>query len=224
MNLLKEMLELTNGLSANRKFLIAVFIGIVLAIISFLLWRVDQTISLIVLVVAMAIPIGVYAMFEDLVDLEDLLDQQVETHEEEYVEAVKVPAAPLSDLPIETIEGIGESYGKMLRNGGIDTVADMIAADPIRIKELTGVTTRKAERWIAMSRFAWLDSVSEEDAEAIVFATSIRQVKELANADPSDLLSKIKKAVADGKVEVPADYEFTLEMAKAWVNEAKQRI
>lgn len=220
----KETDELSTGLSANRKFLISVIIGAIIAIISLFLWSVDQTISLGVLVVAIAIPIAVYLMYDDEIDLEDLLDEQVETHEEAYVTEVEEPAAPVSQLPIETIEGIGSKFGKMLRDGGISTVAGLIVADPARIKELCGVTTRKAERWIAMSRFAWLDSVSEEDAEAIVLATSVRELKDLAKSDASDLLSRITKAVSEDKVEIPADYEFTLDKVKAWITEAKDKL
>ncbi len=215
---------MSSGLSANRKFLIAVVIGIVLGAISLLFWRIDQTISLGLLVVAMGIPIGVYLMYEDFIDIEDLLDEQVETHEEEHIPEVVIPEAPLSDLPIETIEGIGPSYGKMLRSAGIDTVADMMKASPEKVKEVCGVTTRQAERWIAMSQFAWLDSVSEEDAEAIVFATGMRDLKKLATANPEELLAEIKKGVEKGTVEVPTGYKFTLERVKAWIAEAKTKV
>ena len=127
----------------------------------------------------------------------------------------------LSDLPIETIEGIGTKYGKLLRSKGIDSVADLINADPVRIAEITDVGYSVAKRWIAMSRFAWLDGISEEDAEAIVFGTGIKTVKALAKADPADLLQKIKAAVDSGDVRVPAGYEFTLEMAEQWVKSAR---
>ncbi len=215
---------MSTGLTANRKFLIALIIGAIIAVISLILWSFNQTISLGVLVVAMAIPIVVYLMYDNEIDLEDLLDEQVETHEEAYITEVEEQTAQVSQLPIETIEGIGAKYGKMLRDGGITTVADLIAAKPEEIKDLCGVTTRKAERWIAMSRFAWLTSVSEEDAEAIVFATNIRELFDLAEADASELLSKIKKAVSEDKVEVPADYEFTLDKVKAWIVEAKDNL
>ena len=163
-------------------------------------------------------------MYEDFIDIEDLLDEQVETHEEEHIPEVVIPEAPLSDLPIETIEGIGPSYGKMLRGAGIGTVADMMKASPEKVKEVCGVTTRQAERWIAMSQFAWLDSVSEEDAEAIVFATGMRELKKLATSNPEELLADIKKAVEKGMVEVPAGYTFTLEKVKAWIAEAKTKV
>lgn len=171
----------------------------------------------------MAIPIGVYLMLEDFIDIEDLLDEQEETHEEEHIPEVVVPEAPLAKLPIETIEGIGPSYGKMLRSAGIATVADMMKASPEKVKEACGVTTRQAERWIGMSQFAWLDSVSEEDAEAIVFATGMRELKKLAASDPKDLLAEIKRGVEKGLVEVPTGYQFTLDKVKAWIAEAKTK-
>jgi predicted flap endonuclease-1-like 5' DNA nuclease len=144
-------------------------------------------------------------------------DKHAEIHTPEVVQ----PAVSLNELPIETIEGIGEKYGKMLRAKGIDSVDDLINADPVRIAEITDVSFTVAKRWVAMSRFTWLDGISEEDAEAIVFATGIKTVKALARADPTELLEKIKNAVALGDVRIPADYEFTIEKARKWVESAR---
>ena len=144
-----------------------------------------------------------------------------EKHAERHTPEVVQPKVSLSELPIETIEGIGEIYGKMLRSKGIDSVDDLINGDPVRIAEITDVGLSVAKRWIAMSRFAWLDGISEEDAEAIVFATGIKTVKALSRANPAELLEKIKEAVASGDVRIPAGYEFTLEMAERWVESAE---
>ncbi len=144
-----------------------------------------------------------------------------EKHAERHTPEVVQPKVSLSELPIETIEGIGEKYGKMLRSKGIDSVDDLINGDPVRIAEITDVGLSVAKRWIAMSRFAWLDGISEEDAEAIVFATGIKTVKALSRANPAELLEKIKEAVASGDVRIPAGYEFTLEMAERWVESAE---
>ncbi len=215
---------MSSGLTANRKFLIAIIIGVVIGAVSLLFWRFDQNISLGLLVIAMGIPIGVYLRYEDFIDIEDLLDEQEETHEEEHVPEVEVPEAPVSNLPIETIEGIGPSYGAMLRKVGIGTVADLMKASPEKVKEACGVTTRKAERWIAMSQFAWLDSVSEEDAEAIVFATGMRDLKSLANSNPEELLEAILKGVMDGTVEVPEGYVFNIQKVREWIDEAERKL
>ena len=213
-----------SGLSSNRKFLIAVIIGAIIGVISLLMWRVDQTISRGLLAVAVGSPIVVYVMLEDEIDLEDLLDEEKapEKHVEEYVPEVEEPAVAISDLPIETIEGIGEIYGKLLRDAGIITVADLNSANATKVAEICDVNTEQAERWIAMSHFAWLDEISEEDAEAIVFATGMTTLKELSGADASDVLAKIEKSVKIGKVRVPEGYEFTLEKVKAWISAAKK--
>ncbi|MFW9845366.1 MAG: DUF4332 domain-containing protein [Candidatus Thorarchaeota archaeon] len=147
--------------------------------------------------------------------------KDAQKHAEVHTPEVVEPVVSLKELPIETIEGIGEKYGKLLRSKGIDSVDDLINADPVRIAEITDVGFSVAKRWIAMSRFAWLDGVSEEDAEAIVFGTGIKTVKALSRADPADLLKKIKAAVDSGDVRIPAGYKFTIEMAEKWVESAR---
>lgn len=144
-------------------------------------------------------------------------------HAEEHVPRVVIPAAKLEDLPIESIEGIGTVYGRELRSAGIHTVEDLIGTPATKIAKICDVGPEMAKRWIAMGRFAWLDTVSEEDAEAIVFATGITDVKSLARADPTELLEKIKNAVKSGDVRVPAGYRFSLDRVQSWIAEAKRR-
>jgi predicted flap endonuclease-1-like 5' DNA nuclease len=147
-------------------------------------------------------------------------DSDREVHTPEVVK----PAAQLSELPIETIEGIGDVYGGDLRGAGIDSVQDLIGTPASRVAEIADVSERTAQGWIAMARFAWLDGVSEEDAEAIVFATGIDDLKELAKADAEGLLRKIKRAVKSEDVRVPAGYEFTIEKVKTWIESAKKAL
>ena len=143
-------------------------------------------------------------------------------HAEAYVPEVVKPTVEPSRLPIETIEGIGPVYGKLLRDAGFPTVADMVAVDAEKIAEICDVNVEQAERWIAMSRFAWLDEISEEDAEAIVFATGITELEGLAGANADDVFAKVKRALADGDVRVPAGYVITLEKVKTWIDAAKR--
>jgi len=152
-------------------------------------------------------------------DVQDSFSSQRET----YVPAVEEPRAELEDLPIETIEGIGPKYGEMLRKKGIDTVAKLVTAKAEDIEKICRVATAVANRWIAMAEFCWLDSVSEEDAEAIVYGGGILDIVELAAADPQDLLEEVRNSVELGHVEIPQGYEFTLEMVQKWVAEAKER-
>jgi hypothetical protein len=139
---------------------------------------------------------------------------------EEYVPEVEEPSAKLRELPIETIEGIGKTYGEKLRNAGISSVEDLLASGIVQVANICGVSEEVAAKWQAMSRFCWLDGISEEDSEAIV-TVGIKSYEDLANAQIDDLLSMVTEAVADGTVDVPEGYEFTYEMVQTWINAAK---
>ena len=214
------------GILSDKRAVVALILAIPLALIAYFIVKpIDYNLSLIVFGVALVL--FVIACVLDTVD--EFVDEPEkepipapeDKHLEDYVPEVEAPAAKLTKLPIETIEGIGKVYGKELRDAGYETVADLIAADAERVAELTDVNIDQAERWIAMSRFAWLDSVSEEDAEAIVFATGITDLEALAAADAATLLAKIQNAVAAEDVRVPAGYSFSLEKVKLWIKEAK---
>jgi predicted flap endonuclease-1-like 5' DNA nuclease len=144
-------------------------------------------------------------------------DQITET----YVPEVREPRAELVELPVETIEGIGPKYGKKLHDAGVDTVADLLGSMADEIAGICNVDVDRAQRWIAMARFCWLESVSEEDAEAIVYGGGITDLDELAAVDPEALLGRIQDAVRLGHVKVPEGYTFELEMAREWIAEAK---
>ena len=223
------------GILSDRRAVAAIIIGLILAVIAYLFIRpVDRIISYAVYGVALILL--VYACIMDIADefepeekpslkpapvVKDVPSPEIE-HAEEYVPAVETPAAELTKLPIETIEGIGEVYGKELRAAGISTVADLMLADADKVAEVTDINKEQAERWIAMSRFAWLDEVSEEDAEAIVFATGITNLKTLAAASAEDLFSKIKVALDKGDVRVPAGYKFNIDKIQTWIDAAKR--
>ena len=97
-----------------------------------------------------------------------------------------------------------------------------MVADADRVAEVTDVNKEQAERWIAMSRFAWLDEVSEEDAEAIVFATGITDLKTLGKATAQDIYDKIQTALDEGDVRVPAGYKFSVDKIQTWIDAAKR--
>ncbi|MBN2230512.1 MAG: DUF4332 domain-containing protein [Candidatus Thorarchaeota archaeon] len=225
------------GFLSDKRSVVAIIIAIPLAIISYVFVRpIDYTVSLMVFGVAL-----VLFLFACLLDTADEFRSVqkstpkplvkgtprptvVEEHEEEYVPAVERPAAAPSDLPVETIEGIGPVYGKLLREAGVETVADMLAVDSEKIAEICDVNVDQAERWLAMSRFAWLDAISEEDAEAIVFAGKIAELEELAAANADELYRKIQSAINEGDVRVPAGYTFSVVKIQKWIDEAKSLV
>jgi len=100
----------------------------------------------------------------------------------------------------------------------------MLAADPDNVASVCDVSVEQAERWIAMARFSWLDTVSEEDAEAIVFATGMDDLKSLSEANADVLYKKISDALAEGDVRVPAGYKFSVEQIQGWIDEAKSLV
>lgn len=220
------------GLLSDKRAVAAIIIGLILAVIAYVFIRpIDRTVSYVVYGVALILL--VYACVMDISDEPGFGAEpkpkpkvkevsEPEEHAEEYVPEVEAPAAELTKLPIETIEGIGAVYGKELRAAGIVTVADLIEADAERVAKVTDVSNEHAERWIAMSRFAWLDEVSEEDAEAIVFATGITDLKTLAHANADDIYDKIQAALEEGDVRVPAGYRFTKEQIQTWIKAAKR--
>jgi predicted flap endonuclease-1-like 5' DNA nuclease len=50
--------------------------------------------------------------------------------------------------PVERIKGIGPAYGERLGEIGIETVADLAAADPAEVAEGTSVGEKRASKWI----------------------------------------------------------------------------
>ncbi|MFW9957429.1 MAG: DUF4332 domain-containing protein [Candidatus Odinarchaeota archaeon] len=231
------------GFLSDKRAVVAIIIAIPLAIVAIVFVRpIDFTISMVVFGIALVLLL--FACLLDTIDelqptstlagtpkVEKKVKEKIKAkasakpsdeHAEVYMPEVVKPTIEPSKLPIETIEGIGPVYGKLLRDAGFPTVADMIAVDAERITEICDVNIEQAEKWIAMSRFAWLDEISEEDAEAIVFATGITDLESLANADADDVLAKIGKALADGDVRVPAGYVITLEKVRTWIDSARK--
>lgn len=97
----------------------------------------------------------------------------------------------------------------------------MTTADAERMSMICNVSVQQAEKWIAMSRFAWLDEISEEDAEAIVFA-GITDLESLAETGAEDLFKRVKDAITSGNVRVPAEHKINLEKVKNWIDAAKK--
>jgi predicted flap endonuclease-1-like 5' DNA nuclease len=227
------------GLFSDKRGVVALIIAIPLALIAvFIIRPIDYNLSIGVFGGAVAL-----FLIWCLLDTADEFEKSVKPkavpqdadkpkpitpeekkHVELHVPAVEKPAAPLVDLPIESIEGIGPVYGAKLRAAGIPTVDEMLAADPDQVAMVCDVSVEQAERWIAMSRFSWLDTVSEEDAEAIVFATGMDNLKSLSEANATDLYRKISDALAEGDVRVPAGYKFSIEQIQKWIDEAKSLV
>jgi predicted flap endonuclease-1-like 5' DNA nuclease len=53
-----------------------------------------------------------------------------------------------SSDPVETLNGIGDAYAARLADAGIDTVADLAAADAAELAEATDIAKGRLENWI----------------------------------------------------------------------------
>jgi hypothetical protein len=207
----------------DPKVLAFIIIGVILAIVGVLWWPVDMLIASLLIGVGIILVILPFLLFREGTPPTKEPDRPAE-EKETYVPAVEEEKAALAELPIETIEGIGDIYGKELRAKGINTVEDLLGYGPDEIAQICDVTPEEARKWIAMGRYSWLDSVSEEDAEAIVFVTDYTTLEDLAGADASALLAKIQAGLDAGEFRVPAGYEFTLKNVEEWIEEAKSLI
>ena len=238
----------------NKNMIPIVIVWIVLAIMAALLWQYDPNNAILAMSVLVVLFIVVLlgwgeSLGEIVEDIMETVGPQVDEepdktkpkakpkkkkaskparkpdkHGEKHVPEVVQPKVELSQLPIETIEGIGETYGSMLRDEGIDSVQDLLGTRPERVAEICGVGSEIASKWVAMGRFAWIDGISEEDAEAIVYATGIITLDDLAAADPEVLLRKVKSALSSEEFRVPAGYKFDLKKVRGWVAAAKDLI
>lgn len=53
-----------------------------------------------------------------------------------------------SSDPVETLNGIGDAYAARLAEAGVDTVADLAAADAANLAEATDIAEGRLENWI----------------------------------------------------------------------------
>ena len=131
----------------------------------------------------------------------------------------------VANQDIEMIEGIGPERGSRLRDSGIKTISDLIAADSKDVGELVGKTA--AGKFISMANLIENTSelssfgIDKQSAEILVKAGGITSSEVLKNADPDDLYNTCKEAVASGKVEVPINYTLKIDDVKHWIELAK---
>jgi predicted flap endonuclease-1-like 5' DNA nuclease len=57
-------------------------------------------------------------------------------------------AAEVPDDPVTEISGIGPAYGQRLSDAGVETVADLAAADPDELGAATDISAARIEGWI----------------------------------------------------------------------------
>ena len=55
--------------------------------------------------------------------------------------------ADAGGIPVEEVDGIGPAYAQLLDDDGIETVGDLLAADPEAVAEATDISPKRVTRW-----------------------------------------------------------------------------
>ena len=124
---------------------------------------------------------------------------------------------------IETIEGIGPTYGAKVSAASIKTTDDLLdaaAAPPGRkdLAEKTGLTTTQILKWANMADLMRINGVGEEYSE-LLEAAGVDTVKELRNRNAANLTAKMEEVNETRKLvrQVPA-----LGNVERWIAQAKE--
>ena len=134
---------------------------------------------------------------------------------------------PPSAEDVEVIEGIGPEIGASLRTIGIRTVGDLAVSSVDALKGIN-ISENRAMKFTGMAKLmiksdlAGIAGVDEEAAELLVRGAKIDSKRKLAEANPEELLTKLKDAVEKREVRIPQRYKFTIDDVKKWIESAKQ--
>jgi hypothetical protein len=137
-------------------------------------------------------------------------------------EVAPAPAARRK-VEIETIEGIGPTYGTKLKAIGIRYVADLLEAGCSRkgrevLVEKTGIPSSLILKWVNMADLMRISGVGEEYSELLECA-GVDTVKELRNRNPEHLYQAMLQANELRKLVRRTPH---LTEVQSWVSQAKQ--
>ncbi len=128
----------------------------------------------------------------------------------------------MANYSVETVEGIGEVYGKKLREQGIKNTDQLLSATRTKAfrKELAEKTGIKEDLILKFANHVDLfrvDGIGPQSAE-ILEAAGVDTVKELATRKPENLVKKMEEVNAVKKLVRRVPY---LKVVTKWVESAK---
>ena len=96
---------------------------------------------------------------------------------------------------IEEVEGIGPRYGERLRDAGIQTTEELLAAGASRegrrkLAEQSGIAEKQLLKWVNMCDLFRIRGIGGEFAE-LLEAAGVDTVKELRNRNAENLMQKL---------------------------------
>ncbi|MFO8017025.1 MAG: DUF4332 domain-containing protein [Promethearchaeia archaeon] len=98
-------------------------------------------------------------------------------------------------MDIIEIEGIGDKYGKDLKESGIDELEDIIGLSKKELEELSkksGVSLKLLDKWQEHADLMRIKGIGPQYADAIN-QIGIDSVKEFAQRNPQNTLERIKE-------------------------------
>lgn len=129
----------------------------------------------------------------------------------------------MANYKIEDVEGIGEVYGKQLREAGIKDTDALLAAtgtpkERTKLAEKTGLSAKRILTWANMVDLYRVDGIGSEYSE-LLEAAGVDTVPELAQRNPANLAQALADINASKKLtrRVPGESE----VAK-WIEQAKK--
>ncbi len=129
----------------------------------------------------------------------------------------------MANYKIEDVEGIGEVYGKQLREAGIKDTDALLAAtgtpkERQELAEKTGLSAKRILTWANMVDLYRVDGIGSEYSE-LLEAAGVDTVPELAQRSPTNLAKALADINASKKLtrRVPGESE----VAK-WIEQAKK--
>lgn len=85
---------------------------------------------------------------ESTAETDETVEPEEGSDEESGAMADDEPAEPgIRTQPVDTISGIGPAYARRLEEAGVETVADLLAADAADLAERTDLSEKRIGRW-----------------------------------------------------------------------------
>jgi len=130
----------------------------------------------------------------------------------------------LSNLPVDTIDGIGKKLSERLNGIGISTVGHLSIAQVEQVAQALQVNESRAREFIDMADFISrlvIAGLEDEVAELLVKGAQIRTMNELAASDPTQLYGILKESIERKQVRVPRDFSLASEDVARWIKAAQ---
>lgn len=129
----------------------------------------------------------------------------------------------MANYPIEDIEGIGEAFGRKLRDAGISDTDTLLergrtAKGRTEIENATGLAHAHVLRWVNMADLYRVKGVGSEYAE-LLEASGVDTVRELATRVPANLHKKMSEVNAQKNLVRSLPNEASV---ASWVAHAKE--